>query len=143
MSLALSGDIQVSCSSLSYQISRWARVVLCPTPCKQDCTGQAPWLPRAHPSQAHSVPARSGPRVFQKLCPWFCSSHISGACEGLAFVKTQAPVHRSEALSHLAVGLVSLAYGCLLLLAIWFFSSDSLFPGSQTKDSIDPHPLLP
>lgn len=128
----------------SYQISRWACVVLCPTPCKQDCTGQGlPGYPGQTHCKLHCVLARSGPRVFQRLCPWFCSSHISGACEGLAFVKTQAPVHRSEALSHLAVGLVSLTYGCLLLLVIWFSSSGSLFPGSQTKDTIDPHPFLP
>lgn len=127
LSLALSVDIQVSCSSLSYQISRWACVVLCPTPCKQDRTGQGlPGYP-GHIHRRYTVSLLGLGRVFQRLCSWFCSSHISGACECLA------PVHRSEALSRLAVGLVSLTCGCLLLLVDGFLPL-ALFPGSQTKD---------
>lgn len=118
MSLALSVDIQVSCSSLFYQISRWAHVVLCPTPCKQDRTGQGFPGYLGHIHRRYTVSLLGLGRMFQRLCS--CSSHISGACECLAFVKTQAPVHRSEALSRLAVGRVSLTCGCFLLLVDGF-----------------------
>lgn len=113
LSPVVSDDIHVSCSILSYQIPCWVCVALCPTPCKQGLRRSG--LPGSQSKYAVYL-LGLGPQCPEACVLGSAPVTFQAPVSALGLDKTRATMSRSEELSRLATGPVSLTCRCLPLL---------------------------